>query len=206
MVDGGDTLVGNGTYSGTTAIVTLNTSIPAVTTVTFLAVYQFSNTAPIGTYTTQLTGAAGTNSSGSVLFSGLPANGASIFVAIATPTFSATPTATGTSTFTLTPTATKTPTPIEKDVITYPYPNPVTDGPVNVDIKVPGPSAVKWSVFTVNFRKIISGEISVNSTGTVSWALKDKNGVRVADGLYYIRIEVQGPQPLVKVFKILVLH
>jgi hypothetical protein len=65
---------------------------------------------------------------------------------------------------------------------------------------------VQWSVFTVNFRKIISGEISVNSTGTVSWDLKDKNGVRVADGLYYIRIEVQGPQPLVKVFKILVLH
>ena len=207
IVDGADTLVGTGTYSGTTSTVALNTSIPMGTTATFLVVYQFSNTAPTGNYMTQLTGASGTNSTGSVLFSGLPANGANISIATATPTFSFTPTSTGTSTFTPTSTVTKTPTPIEKDVVTYPYPNPVTDGPVNIDIKVPGPSTVQWSVFTVNFRKIVSSEkIEVDSSKTLSWNLKDKNGVRVADGLYYVRIEIQGPQPLVKVFKILVLH
>ena len=80
------------------------------------------------------------------------------------------------------------------------------NGPLTVDIDVPGPSTVQWSVFTLSFRKIIGGEVSINGTGAVVWDLKDKSGTKVADGIYYLRIEVQGPQPTVKIFKILILH
>jgi hypothetical protein len=93
-----------------------------------------------------------------------------------------------------------------KTIVTYPYPNPVENGPVVVNIDVPGPSSVQWSVFTLSFRKIIGGQVSINSTGSVVWDLRDKSGAKVADGLYYLRIEVEGPQPTVKVFKILILQ
>ena len=82
----------------------------------------------------------------------------------------------------------------------------VSDGPVRINVSVPSPAMVEWSVFTLNFRKITSGQISVNSTGIVQWDLRDKNGARVADGLYYIRVEVLGPNPVTKVYKVLVLH
>jgi hypothetical protein len=212
VVDAGDQLLGTATYSGSTVTMNLNTAIPAGGTATYLAVYQFSNTAPAGTYTTQITSATGTNATGAVKFGNLPMTATTITIAIATstptatPTSTFTPTFTGTSTWTPTSTATRTPTPIEEDVVTNPYPNPVDDGPVNIDIKVPGPSTVQWSVFTISFRKIMSSQISINSTGTVQWNLTDKNGAKVSDGLYYIRIEVDGPQPLVKVYKVLVLH
>ena len=200
VVDSGDTLVGTATYIGTTAIINLTTSIPAGSTKTILVTYQFSNSATNGSYTTTLTSATGTNATGAVQFSGLPLTGATIFIVTAT----STPTSTSTVTSTSTPTST--PTPLVKTIIKYPYPNPVDNGPVVVDLDVPGPSTVEWSVFTLSFRKILGGEVSINSTGSVVWDLKDKSGAKVADGIYYLRIEVQGPQPTVKIFKILVLH
>ena len=193
-VDVGDTLAGTGTYSGGNATINLNQNIPAGSSATFLVVYQFSNSAPSGAYTTQVTGASGTNASGSLQFSGLPQAAATITLVSAT----VTPTATSTKT--------STPTPVGEDVITPPYPNPVSDGPVRIDVSTPGPATAEWSVFTLNFRKIISGRVAVNGTGTIQWDLKDKNGVRVADGLYYIRVEIHGSPALTKVYKILVLH
>ncbi len=193
-MDGGDNLAGTGTYSGGTVTVSLNQNIPAGSAATFLVVYQFSNTAPSGTYITQVAGASGTNASGALQFSGLPLDAATITLTPAT----VTPTATSTKT--------STPTPVGEDVITPPYPNPVSDGPVRIDVSTTGAATVEWSVFTLNFRKVVSGRISVNGTGTVQWDLTDKNGVRVADGLYYIRVEIHGPSALTKVYKVLILH
>lgn len=102
--------------------------------------------------------------------------------------------------------ATYTPTPILKPVLRGPFPNPVDKGPVVVDVEVPVNSSVKWSVFTLSFRKIVDGEISVNGKGSVQWDLRDKTGALVADGLYYLRLEVLGTQPSSKIFKVLILR
>jgi len=40
----------------------------------------------------------------------------------------------------------------------------------------------------------------------VQWDLRDKLGINVADGLYYVRIQVTGRQDAVKIFKVLVLR
>ena len=96
-------------------------------------------------------------------------------------------------------------TPVSKIIILPPYPNPVDQGPVNFKIQTPGLAKVQWSVFTSSFRKIIGGEISVNGTGLIQWDLRDRSGSKVADGLYYVRIEVDGNGYLSKVWKVLVL-
>ena len=201
IVDGGDTLMGTANYIGTTAIINLSTAIPAGASKTLLVTYQFSNAATNGSYTANLTGATGTNTTGTVQFSGLPLNAATIFIVTAT----STPTSTSTITFTGTSTPTTTATPISKILILPPYPNPVDQGPVNFKIQTPGLAKVQWSVFTSSFRKIISGEISVNGTGTIQWDLMDGSGAKVADGIYYVRIEVKDSEYLSKIWKVLVL-
>jgi hypothetical protein len=103
-------------------------------------------------------------------------------------------------------TQTPTATPVMVSILTGPYPNPSTGGPVAVNVQVPGPSTVKWSVFTLSFRKVGGGEVSINSTGIIYWDLRDNYGSKVADGLYYLRLEVAGLQPKVKVFKVLVIR
>jgi hypothetical protein len=87
-----------------------------------------------------------------------------------------------------------------------PYPNPITTGPINLSVLVPGTATVKWSVFTLAFRKIVGGQTTITTQGLIQWDLKDKSGVRVADGVYYLRVEVDGIQSVVKIFKILVLR
>jgi len=65
---------------------------------------------------------------------------------------------------------------------------------------------VHWSVFSTAFRKIREGENSFNGQGSVSWDLKDRSGVKVARGLYYLRLDIHSDNGgLKKTFKILVL-
>ncbi len=77
--------------------------------------------------------------------------------------------------------------------------------PVTIEIHAPGSATVNWSVFTTAFRKIVWGTASVNGTGVIQWNLRDKTGTLVADGLYYLRVEVQGDFGTVrKIVKIIV--
>jgi hypothetical protein len=133
-----------------------------------------------------------------------------------TPIPSATPTPTITNTGTPTPVPTVTPTPTITSTGTWtpvlisdvmaPYPNPSDGDQIQVTLHVAGISRVQWSVFTLNFRKIVGGEVSINQYGTVAWDLKDQNGTPASNGLYYLRIEVIGAQPTVKIFKIMIMR
>jgi hypothetical protein len=221
--DGGDILLGMGNYSGATVTINLNISIPAGATATFLVVYQFSNSAPLGAYMTQLSGASGNNAGGALQFTGMPLNAATINIAsatntpIVTSTSTLTPTATWTSTSTVTTTATltmtntKTPSPSPTEVsnggvvIEPPFPNPA-QGPVTFQIHGNGTLDVHWSVFTSGFRKINGGAATLNGSGSIEWNLRDKMGVLVADGIYYVRIDVSSGVHLSKVWKVLVLR
>ena len=112
-----------------------------------------------------------------------------------------TPTPSLTNTFTSTPTA----TPVEVTAISPPYPNPSKGGPVSVDVYLAAAGTVNVDVFTTAFRKVYSFS---NQYGegkwTLEWDLKDNFGNPVADGLYYLRVEVKGPQPITRIFKVLV--
>lgn len=89
--------------------------------------------------------------------------------------------------------------------IGLPYPNPAGSGPVSIQLRVPTGSAVEWSVYTMAFRKILgnSGPIEGNNT-TLVWDLKDKWGTRVANSLYFVKVQVKGTHPETKILKVLV--
>ena len=135
-----------------------------------------------------------------------------------TPTMTPTNTATSTVTNTLTPsaTATQTHTPTITPtftatiasvvVISAPYPNPSRGLPMSFNVSVPGESTVTMDVFTLAFRKIISQTTHIYGDQTFQWDLKDVSGVQVADGLYYVRIHVSGPQSATKILKVMILR
>jgi hypothetical protein len=200
-------------FTGTTLTFNFTDTIPANGgAVTYQVAVNFSNTAPVGgTYQFSLTGGTGTNGQ-PVLFSNLPVAGATITIVAMTPTPSNTPTNTTTPSPSPTnspvATATTTATPAAAGItISFPYPNPsYGDGPVAVNIQVPGPVSVNWSVFTTAFRKVNSGTAVLDAAGTFQWDLKDKTEKPVANGLYYLRLEVSGNFGTVKkIFKILIL-
>jgi hypothetical protein len=65
---------------------------------------------------------------------------------------------------------------------------------------------MKWAVYTVAFRKIYEETRRVTSNGTVVWNLTDRWGKPVANGLYYIRVEISGSQPGKNILKLIVLR
>jgi hypothetical protein len=135
-----------------------------------------------------------------------------------TPTMTSTVTATSsfTSTFTPPPTSTQTCTPTVtatftptiplEPVISAPYPNPSKGSPISFNVEVAFPATVVADVFTLNFRKISSQSLRVSDFQTIQWDLKDIMGVQVANGLYYIRVQVIGIQSSSKTLKVLVLR
>ena len=175
--------IATGTLSGRTVTFTINDILSASGNVTFTVVTGFS-TAAVGTYQVSLMGAVGTNGQ-AVHFSGLPVTNSVVIE---------------------TPTATVAPTRFAKPTCGFPYPNPVANGPVSVQISVPGTTMVKWSVFTLSFRKIVNGEKQVTQHDYIQWDLKDQDGKQVGDGLYYLRVEMNGTQPVSNVFKVLILR
>ena len=77
---------------------------------------------------------------------------------------------------------------------------------MTVHVEVPVVSTVDWAIYTLNFRKICQGSTVVSDRGEIQWDLKDKTGSQVANGLYYFRVEVKGPKPLVRTLKVLVVR
>ena len=102
---------------------------------------------------------------------------------------------------------THTPTPVPVTTVSPPYPNPPINGPVNVDVWLAGDSNVSMDVFTTAFRKVVGfSNQYAEGKWTLTWDLKDKFGNAVSNGLYYLRIQVTGPQPVKRIFKVLVVQ
>ena len=198
-------------FTGTTVTFNFTDTIPANGAVTYQVAVNFSNGASVGNYLFSVTGGSGTNGQ-PVLFSHLPVAGVVVTIVAVTPTPS------NTFTNTTTPSATPTNSPVATATMTatseaggvtisFPYPNPsYGDGPVAVNIQVPGAATVNWSVFTTAFRKVNEGMVSLGGDATFQWDLKDKTEKPVANGLYYLRLEATGSFGTVKkIFKILIL-
>jgi hypothetical protein len=100
-------------------------------------------------------------------------------------------TATATSTPTATVTATCTPTSVVlaqgHPVI---YPNPVTGGTATVGLTTLTASKVKVHILTLAGHLVKTKEYSQVTTGSVSIDLTDKNGLQLANGLYYLKVNV----------------
>ena len=133
------------------------------------------------------------------------------FTPTSTPTPSFTPTLTPTKTPTATPTATATVTPTATPIILTvtigdPYPNPISgSGPILIPVTVPTGSTARWVVFTTGFRKIYENTQSVSGNyGKLPWNLRDAWGTAVANGLYYIQVQVTGPTVGSRVLKVMV--
>ena len=58
-------------------------------------------------------------------------------------------------------------------------------------------------VFTLAFRKVYGETIKAYGPATLQWNLRDVSGTQVANGLYYIRIQVLGNDSTTKIFKVL---
>ncbi len=131
-----------------------------------------------------------------------------------TPTQGNTATITNTPTQTSTPTLTFTPTPtvLNNVLYTQPFPNPATQGTVEIDVTTLGAASIEMDVFTTGFRKIAERSFNPpagNPLGTVTavqWDLRDRFGMSVANGLYYVRVQVKGRYDASRIFKVLVLR
>jgi hypothetical protein len=128
----------------------------------------------------------------------------------ATNTATNTPINTSTPTATVTKTPTLTSTPANNTTYRGPYPNPVSNGPVQIDVAMPGSGTIEMDVFTTAMRKIAEHATVVNGAGgtvtSVQWDLRDKTGMPIANGLYYLRLQVSGAQASTKIFKVIVVR
>ncbi len=134
-----------------------------------------------------------------------------------TPTTTSSPTATQTvsltSTHTLSPTYTWTPTETSTTVVTGvvfepPFPNPANGkGPIHIDVQAPSGSRIEWTVFTIGFRKVLEQSVTLQGQkAALVWTQEDSYGKPVANGLYYLRVQVTGPVQSNQIWKLLVLH
>jgi hypothetical protein len=136
------------------------------------------------------------------------------FTVTNTQTATWTPTITNTPTLTSTPTNTVTPTPTSLNNVIFspPYPNPATTGPLQINVTTAGGASIEMEVFTTAFRKISEHSFQAANNGpagvitAVQWDLRDRMGLQVSDGLYYVRLRVTGRLDAVKIFKVLVLR
>ena len=108
---------------------------------------------------------------------------------------------------------TATPTQVRSVTYAGPYPNPVTTGPIKVDVITPGSATIVMDVFTMAFRKIAeqttlatAASPGFGTVTTLEWDLKDKMGMPIANGLYYVRIHITGAQESTKTLKVLVIR
>lgn len=125
--------------------------------------------------------------------------------ATVTTTPSNSPTATSTPPFTATPTPTATPQ-FSIVTISAPYPDPAAV-PLSIQVQAPNGSSAQWDVFTTSFRKIFSASAAIpGNAATLAWDLRDESNVPVANGLYYIRVRVNGLISSTQILKVLVIR
>ena len=191
IVDAGDSLLGTGAYpsdNGTLTIAVSSVINPALGFQDYLVVYNFSPSAPTGTYSTQIPAPSGVNlSTGQpVLFYWNPVTRATITIADATPTTTSTPTATPTLTSTVQPIGTPSPHPSATQVVLYPNPSNGTQ-PLLIAVRLTAPADIKVQIFTTAFRKVQEKTYPSQPVGiSVSITLNDKEGTPLASGLYYV--------------------
>jgi hypothetical protein len=168
--------IATASFSGTTAVFSLNGNLTASSSVTYTVTANFGTNAS-GTYTFGVTAGSGTSAQG-VQFSGLPVGGATITVSHAT------------TTPTLSPTSTLSPTPKPHSTPVI-YPNPSNGGPVNIlPAAYTGNKNVKIQIFTTAFRKVQEKMYDLQPYGPITITMEDNWGNPLASGLYYVVIEV----------------
>ena len=88
------------------------------------------------------------------------------------------------------------------------FPNPSNGTqPTQVQLNLTQVSDVKIQIFTIAFRKVGEQTFSqVPPGGKVTLSLTDRWGSLLANGLYYIRVEVTGMAPVTKILRLLVLR
>ncbi len=200
------TVISTASFSGSAATFNFTDTIPPSNgAVTYQVVANFSNSAPIGSYSFSITGGAGTNGQ-AVLFANMPVAGATIAIAMMT----ATPSNTPTSSPTVTDTPTSSSTPTSTPAITGVFPNPFTGGGLlKLSYQVPETTdEVKVKVFTLAFRKIFEDDNLETSPGghlyTFYWGL---NSLDAANGLYYVVLDIKtGDSRTQQVMKLLVIR
>jgi hypothetical protein len=104
----------------------------------------------------------------------------------ATPTFTAT---------TLPPT--HTPTPLASQPVVYP--NPVTGPVVSIQLPVANASDVSVKIFTLSMRLVQTIDVSQVAGIVLTVPLADKNGMALANGLYYFLVRINGQKWVEKV-------
>jgi hypothetical protein len=181
-----NTLTATDTYTITN---TPTNTFTFTSTMTVTPTYTFTNT-PVFTNTFTITNTP---------------TATSTYTLTNTPTDTTTNQPTSTKTGTPTATVTSTPTISTVPVVSNGFPNPSQGSPVTFQVQSPSPSRVVLEVFTLAFRKIATQNMQINGNQTIQWNLKDNKGVRVADGMYYVRIQITGSKSTTKVIKILVL-
>jgi len=77
--------------------------------------------------------------------------------------------------------------------ISNPYPNPVRDGFVKVDLVSGCSKSVKWAVYSAAYRKIGEWSKTIDERkATVMWGLRDAKGKLTAPGIYYMVLTAAG--------------
>ena len=70
---------------------------------------------------------------------------------------------------------------------------------MNLQVPLSVPGNVKVSIFTLAFRKVQETQFNNLAPGTnVTFNVIDKNGISLANGLYYVRIEYPSGQAILK--------
>lgn len=189
----GASVLATGVYTTANGVVILSgaplDTIAPGTSQDYTLVYNFSGSAPSGTYITTVAAntdvqGAGQVSGKAIQVSGAPITGATI--TIVSPTATNSPTSTITSTPTITGTPTATPNGTQVPVI---YPNP-NNGKNPIHVHPPaysGTANITVQVFTTAFRKVQEQEFQQWPAGTdVTITLTDNWGGTLANGLYYV--------------------
>ena len=89
--------------------------------------------------------------------------------------------------------------------VSAPYPNPVRTGTqVQVDLFSACPKSVHGVVMSVAYRKLAYFMVRVSGQSKTGWDLRDLKGREVASGVYYLVLQTDGENRIVR--KILVLR
>ncbi len=117
-----------------------------------------------------------------------------------TNTMTATVSCTSTPTVTRTYTVTETQTPTATPLVTQPviFPNPATGNQVALALPKLNAGSVTVEIFTLSFREVQTYRFAQVVGSTVVLPLTDKSGTALANGLYYLRVTVDGHKWILK--------